>query len=113
VRYRPVHGPVPRTSYCSWMDLTPDRLNTDIFASYSDDGGATWSAAAPATDQLPNVDRFNHWLAVDAVTGEVNISFYDTRNDTTGSRFMTDIYFTQSRHGGTSWLSPNLRVTDV
>ncbi|HEX6462920.1 MAG TPA: hypothetical protein VFZ98_00650, partial [Vicinamibacterales bacterium] len=61
---------------------------------------------------IAGVDRFNHWLAVDPVTGDVNVSFYDTRNDTTGSRFMTDIYFSQSQTGGTSWLQ-NVRVTDV
>jgi len=83
-----------------------------LFASYSDDGGQSWSAPAPATDKLSGVDRFNHWLAVDPITGDVNISFYDTRNDTTGSRYQTDIYFAQSRTGGTSWL-PNVRVTDV
>jgi hypothetical protein len=94
------------------MDLNATN-NTDIFVSSSADMGATWSAPMPAADLLVNVDRFNHWLAVDAVTGDVNISFYDTRNDTTGSRFMTDIYFTQSRDGNVSWLSPNLRVTDV
>jgi len=98
--------------YCSWMDLNTIGTNTDIFASYSDDGGQTWSARAAATDQLSGVDRFNHWLAVDPITGDVNISFYDTRNDTTGSRYQTDIYFAQSRTGGTSWL-PNVRVTDV
>jgi hypothetical protein len=97
--------------YCSWMDLTPAG-NTDIFASFSDDDGATWSAAAPATDRLVGVDRFNHWMSVDAVTGDVNLSFYDTRNDTTGSRFMTDMYFAQSRTGGSSWLA-NVRVSDV
>jgi len=97
--------------YCSWMDLN-GAGNTDIFASFSDDGGTTWSPAAPATDSVAGVDRFNHWLAVDAVTGDVNVSFYDTRNDTTGSRYMTDIYFSQSRTGGASWL-PNVRVTDV
>jgi hypothetical protein len=97
--------------YCSWMDLSSTG-NTDIFASYSDDGGTTWSKPAPTTDRLSGVDRFNQWMAVDAVTGDVNISFYDTRNDTTGARFATDIYFTQSRTG-TSWLSPNLRVTDA
>ena len=32
-------------------------------------------------------------MSVDPVTGDVNISFYDTRNDTTGSRYMTDVYF--------------------
>ena len=105
-------GPHRGRLHCSWMDLAASG-NTDIFASYSDDGGATWSPAVAVTDHLPGVDRFNHWLSVDAVTGDANISFYDTRNDTTGSRFMTDIYFTQLRGGPGAWLSPNLRVTDV
>jgi hypothetical protein len=86
--------------------------NTDILTSYSDDGGRTWTVAAPATDAVSGVDRFNHWLAIDPVTGDVNLSFYDTRNDTTGARFMTDIFFSQSRNGGASFL-PNVRVTDV
>jgi hypothetical protein len=97
--------------YCSWMDLT-SAGNTDILVSFSDDQGTTWSAPQPATDRLSGVDRFNHWLAVDPVTGEVNVSFYDTRNDSTGSRFMTDVYLSQSRTGGASWLA-NVRVTDV
>jgi hypothetical protein len=58
------------------------------------------------------VDRFNHWMSVDPVTGDVNVSFYDTRNDTTGFRYMTDIYFSQSRTGAASWLQ-NVRVTDA
>ena len=74
--------------------------------------GATWSAPAPADRRAAGVDRFNHWLVVDPVTGDVNVSFYDTRNDTTGARFMTDIYLSQSRDGGAS-LAPNVRVTDV
>jgi hypothetical protein len=97
--------------YCSWMDLNAAG-NTDILATYSDDGGQTWTSASPATDALGGVDRFNHWLAVDPVTGDVNVSFYDTRNDTTGERFGTDIYFSQSRTGAASWL-PNVRVSDV
>ena len=97
--------------YCSWMDLTAAG-NTDIFTAFSDDGGVTWTAPLAATDALAGVDRFNQWLAVDPVTGDVNVSFYDTRNDTTARRFMTDIYFSQSRTGGASFL-PNVRVTDV
>jgi len=96
--------------YCSWMDLTAAG-HTDIVASYSDDGGASWSTPAPVTDRLDGVDRFNHWLAVDPITGDVNVSFYDTRNDLTGGGFMTDIYFSQSSDGS-RWLSPNVRVTD-
>jgi len=99
--------------YCSWMDLTPAGT-TDIFVSYSDDGGSTWSRPAQVADHLRfPVDRFNHWLSVDPVNGDVNLSFYDTRNDTTGHRYMTDIYFTQSTNGGLTWRSPNTRVTTV
>ena len=93
------------------MDLTPAGA-ADIFFAFSDDKGASWSSPAPVADQLSfAVDRFNQWLSVDPVTGEVNVSFYDTRNDTTGAGYMTDVYFTQSADGGSSWLSPNVRVT--
>jgi len=97
--------------YCSWMDLNAAG-NTDILVSSSDDGGSHWTPAAPPADAIAGVDRFNHWLTVDPITGDVNVSFYDTRNDTTGSRFMTDIYFSQSRTGAASFL-PNVRITDV
>ena len=104
-------GPHGGRLYCSWMDLTPAGT-TDIFLSFSDDQGTNWSPPAPVTDQLPApVDRFNHWLSVDSVTGDVNISFYDTRNDTTGFRFQTDVFFTHSTDGGMTFSSPNLRVT--
>jgi len=93
------------------MDLTPAGT-TDIFLSFSDDQGATWSKAGAVADSLP-VDRFNHWLSVDPVTGDVTLSFYDTRNDKTGFRYQTDVYFTRSSDGGGTFLSPNVRVTDV
>jgi hypothetical protein len=104
-------GPHRGRIYCSWMDLTPAGV-TDIFLSFSDDKGNSWSPAAPVTDQLVfPVDRFNQWMAVDPVTGDVNVSFYDTRNDSTGFRFMTDTFFAQSKDGGQSFLSPNVRVS--
>src|SRR5437773_5932541 len=97
--------------YCSWMDKTP-LGTTDIFISYSDDKASTWAVPRDVTDVLPfAVDRFNHWMSVDPVTGDVNISFYDTRNDSTGFRYMTDVYLARSNDGGSSWLSPNTRVS--
>ncbi len=105
------NGPFNGRLYCSWMDLT-SAGTTDIFLSHSDDRGSHWSSLIRVADPLSFlVDRFYQWLSVDPVTGDVNISFYDTRNDTTGFRFMTDVYFTRSTDGGVSWLSPNLRVT--
>lgn len=107
-------GPHRGRLYCSWMDLAANGVTTDIYLSFSDDQGTTWSAPQTVGDQLSfPVDRFNHWLAVDPVTGDVNVSFYDTRNDTTGFRYMTDTYFTQSTDGGATWRSPNTRVSDV
>lgn len=107
------NGPHRGRLYCSWMDLTPAGV-TDILLSFSDDRGATWTLPRPVTDQLTQpVDRFNQWLAVDAVTGDVNVSFYDTRNDTTGFRFMTDTYFTQSVDGGVTFRTPNVRVSTI
>jgi YHS domain-containing protein len=97
--------------YCSWMDLTSGGT-TNIFLAFSDDKGVTWSSAEPVGDSATGVDRFNHWMSVDPVTGDVNISYYDTRNDTTGHRFMTDVFFAQSKDGGATW-QPDVRVTDV
>ena len=104
-------GPFRGRLYCSWMDKT-SAGTTDIYLAYSDDKGTTWSEPRVVADRLPiAVDRFNHWMSVDPVTGEVNVSFYDTRNDTTGFRYMTDVYLSQSKDGGSSWLSPNIRVS--
>jgi hypothetical protein len=103
-------GPHRGRLYCSWVDLTANGT-TDVFAAFSDDRGATWSKPKAVTDRLKlPVDRFYQGLSADPVTGQVNISFYDTRNDTTGGRFMTDIYFTQSTDGN-SWVTPNARVS--
>ncbi|HEY6049632.1 MAG TPA: hypothetical protein VIZ58_00175, partial [Thermoanaerobaculia bacterium] len=55
------------------------------------------------------VDRFNHWLSVDPTSGELTLSFYDTRNDTTGSRYMTDTYLARSVDGGANF--SNTRVS--
>ena len=99
--------------YASWMDLTPTGT-TDIFISYSDDYGRNWSAPAPVTDRLAvPVARFNHWMSVDPVTGEVNVAFYDTRNDTTGQRYMTDYYLAQSKDGGQTWTSSDSRISNI
>jgi hypothetical protein len=107
------NGPHRGRLYCSWMDNAA-ASTTDIYLSYSDDKGAHWSPRKTVADRLSIlVDRFFQWMSIDPVTGDVNISFYDTRNDTTGSRYMTDVYFTKSTNGGTSWSSPNTRVTTV
>ncbi len=104
-------GPHRGRVYCSWMDLTGGGT-TNIFLSSSDNQGATWTGPAPVGDSAAGVDRFNHWMSVDPVTGDVNVSYYDTRNDTTGERFMTDVFLAQSKDGGLTW-QPDVQVTNV
>ncbi|HKF41937.1 MAG TPA: sialidase family protein [Thermoanaerobaculia bacterium] len=104
-------GPHRGRLYCSWMDLTGGGT-TNIFLAFSDDRGSTWSSPKAVGDPAAGVDRFNHWMSIDPVTGDVNVSYYDTRNDTTGQRFMTDVYLAQSTDGGQTW-QPDVRVTDV
>jgi hypothetical protein len=95
---------------CSWMDFAAgSSSHTDIFASISDDNGTTWTTPAEVAESLP-VDRFNHWLATDPVTGTVNVSFYDTRNDTTGFGYGTDVYLVQ---GDGRSFGASLRVSNV
>jgi len=102
-------GPRRGRITCSWMDLTPSGTNTDIYFSVSNDAGNTWSAPRAVAESFGNVDRFNHWLATDPVTGQVNVSYYDTRNDSTGQRFETDVFLSQSSDGAT--FGQSLRVT--
>lgn len=97
--------------YCSWMDVGD--MGTDIFLSASDDAGSTWSTPRAVGDRLPfAVDRFNHWLAADPITGEIVVAFYDTRNDTTGQRYGTDFYLARSNDGAASFAA-DVRVSNA
>jgi len=107
------NGPHRGRIYCSWMDLTPANV-TDIFISYSDNNGATWSTPSRVTDQFAfPVDRFNHWMSIDPANGNVTVAFYDTRNDTTGARYQTDYYLARSVNGGVSFPAADIRVSSV
>jgi len=52
--------------------------------------------------------HFNQWLAVDPLTGAVDLSWNDTRNDP--SHLSTDIFFGRSLDGGVS-IERNVQVT--
>ena len=97
------------TLYCSWMDETPGN-GTDIFVARSTDRGASWSTPVRVNDDPTGVrkDQFNQWLSVDPVTGSVNLSWNDARNDPADIK--TDIFFSQSTDGGLSFAA-NVKVT--
>src|SRR5437016_8987526 len=83
------NGPHRGRIYCSWMDLTPANV-TDIFISFSDNNGQTWSAPAHVPDQFGfPVDRFNHWMSIDPTNGDADVALNEPRHDTTIARELT------------------------
>jgi hypothetical protein len=52
-------------------------------------------------------------MSVDPTNGEVNVAFYDTRNDTTGFRYQTDYYLATSNDGGATFPGADIRVSTV
>jgi hypothetical protein len=101
-------GPFRGRLSCSWMDNNVSG-DTDIFLATSTNQGATWSAPVTVNDDRGGGSfQFNQWLAVDPVTGAVDMSWNDSRNDPTNAS--TDVFFAESTDGGAS-ISPNVKVT--
>jgi hypothetical protein len=70
--------------YLCWSDYTNG--DVDVFVSSSNSQGRTWSPPVRVNnDALHNgKDQFFQWLAVDPVTGNIFVDFYDRRTDAAG-----------------------------
>jgi Neuraminidase (sialidase) len=94
----PQIGIDPRTGkvYVAWSDYTNG--DVDIFISYSSDRGRNWSAPVRVNnDPIHNGnDQFFQWMAVDPVSGAVNLVFYDRRTDNK----QTTVTLARSTDGG-------------
>jgi BNR/Asp-box repeat. len=55
--------------------------DTDIYVRYSDDNGATWSAAVRVNDDHTNNSQFLPKISLDQTTGNIAAVWYDSRND--------------------------------
>jgi hypothetical protein len=81
---------------------------TRIWFARSIDGGKTWGSAQKLNDQSSLNDQFFPRLAVDDLTGNLMVVYYDTVNDP--NRVKTDIWMQNSSDGGATW-SPAVQVT--
>jgi len=93
--------------YVAYFDKDPATADTNIYIRHSDNGGATWSAETNVNDDTVHAWQFFPAISV-SPNGTVALSFYDTRNDSTGKK--TDQYISFSTDGGVTW-SANQRVT--
>ena len=94
--------------------------NTDIELQHSDDNGATWSPAVQVNDDHTVNSQYMPAIALDQTTGNVALSWYDTRSDLgAGGSGDTDgipnddfqVWGTYSTNGGAT-LAPNFRISN-
>lgn len=89
--------------YVAWSDYRNG--DVDVFCASSADSGRTWSNPVRVNnDPIHNgIDQFFQWMAVDPVTGDVYVQFYDRRDDP-GNR-TTGFTLARSTSGGKTFVN--------
>ncbi|MBI3409431.1 MAG: Ig-like domain repeat protein [Planctomycetes bacterium] len=90
---------------------TTSSNDTDIFVRFSDDNGTTWSSRVRVNDDTTGngKSQFNPAIAVDQTTGNVAVTWYDTRNSNAANN-TTQVFGTASVNGGANWL-PSVQIS--
>jgi hypothetical protein len=102
--YGSYHG----TVYICWSDQRNGEQNTDVWISKSTDKGDTWSAPQKVNDDPETVigkHQCYSWMAVDPVSGNIYVVFYDRRNHEDN---MTDVYLARSADGGATFINEKI-----
>ncbi len=94
--------------YVVFSDQRNGTDDTDVFLSYSDNQGASWSSPSRVNDDTGASQQFFPWMTVDPMTGAVSVVFYDRRN-TNGDA--TEVTLAVSRDGGSTFT--NMTVSDA
>jgi hypothetical protein len=98
-------GPHNGRVYVTFTDrVGTTGFNTDIFLTYSDDGGQTWSATGRRgnVEHLPT-SEFHSWVAVDQSSGSVTVLYKTNDGDPDVNSSVTRV--ASSFDGGVSFLS--------
>jgi hypothetical protein len=88
--------------FVNWIDVRFG--DPDVFLSYSDDQGETWSEPKRVNDDQirNNKEQFFTWISVDPTDGSVNLVFFD-RRDTQGA--FTTVTLARSVDGGETFIN--------
>ena len=92
--------------YTDAASTSTDDLN--IFLRYSDDDGSTWSSPVRVNDDTGSNSQFFSKIALDPVTGNIGVAWYDCRNSSANNR--VELWAAVSVDGGVSFL-PNVKVS--
>jgi hypothetical protein len=98
-----VRGPRAVRLYVCWSDYRNGDI--DVFVASSGDRGRTWSSPVRVNgDSLHDGrDQFLQWMAVDPVTGDVYVQFYDRGADPANR--LTSMTLARSTDGGRTFTS--------
>jgi hypothetical protein len=103
-------GPHNGRVYVVWTQRPKDTADTIIMFQYSDDNGATWSAAVRLGGDHAVGSRFFPAIAVDQSTGQVAVSWYNSGQARGTPNGDTQIWATFSQDGGARF-APDFRVS--
>lgn len=105
--------------YMAYADVTQSvggEDDLDIVLTYSDDGGANWTAPRIVTpDPVPFADQFMPWIEVDE-NDRLHMIWMDTRHRVmpdSSNRGYFDVYYGRSEDGGASWRTARLTNTTI
>ena len=99
------HGRV----YLMYTDANPaGSASTQLYLRHSDDNGATWSSPVKVNDDTGEASHFLPRLALDESTGNLAVTWYDTRSDPTN--ISTEFWGAFSTDGGASF-GPNFKIS--
>jgi hypothetical protein len=103
-------GPHNGRVYLVYVDR-PDvsSTNTNIYVRYSDNNGATWSAPVAVDPIGGDKSELQPAIAVDQATGNVAVTWLDTRNSGAANN-TTQVFGTASIDGGNTWV-PAVRIS--
>ena len=96
--------------YPDFPSGTTTGTNINIYLVRSTNGGTSWSTPVKVNDDSGTATQIFPWLAVDPTDGSVNVSWYDTRADSTNNR-KSQFFYARSVDGGNTFES-NILVTD-
>lgn len=86
--------------YLSWTDLRNGAENSDVFLSYSDNSGESWSTVQKVNQDFTKSSQFFSSMAIDQKNGNLYVVYMDRREQIDWN---TDIFLSQSTDGGNSF----------
>jgi len=106
------NGPNRGTIYVAFAE-TRNGVDADVYVlKVSPPAGGMPAVSLPirVNDDPPGADQFFPWLSVDSANGDIEVAFYDRRNDPAGNSL--DVYLARSTDGAESFAG-NIRLSST